>query len=137
LFKAQELNFAEEVFGFRLPKILKRAYSEIGNGGFGPGPVIGLPGGYQSSWGDIMSAWEVFQRDGKWEEGWLPIIDWGCCQVSIIDCDNDFQMVTLYNGDFHDEDYSFSSVLRHWLKGEIPEFHTGGFCRSTRPWFGR
>ena len=41
--------FAEEVVGFALPAILRRAYQKIGNGGFGPGPVIGLPGGYQSS----------------------------------------------------------------------------------------
>lgn len=124
---AAGIAFAEEVFGFALPKILQRAYREIGNGGFGPGPIIGLPGGYASSWGDLIQTWQELQRDKECEEGWLPIIDWGCAQFSIIDCEDDFQMVTLYEGDYHSEDYSFEELLEHWLDGELPELHTGGF----------
>lgn len=123
------IEFAEEVFGFALPAILRRAYQEISNGGFGPGPIIGLPGGYTSSWGDLFQSWEELQRDPEYEDGWLPIIDWGCAQFSIIDCEDDFQMVSLYEGDFHDEDYSFEDLLEHWLDGELPELYTGGFYR--------
>jgi hypothetical protein len=126
---AAAIAFAEELFGFALPQILRRAYREISNGGFGPGPIIGLPGGYESSWGDLLQSWEELQRDEGYEEGWLPILDWGCAQFSIIDCADDFQMVSLYEGEFHNEDYSFEELLEHWLDGELPELHTGGFYR--------
>jgi hypothetical protein len=127
---AAGIAFAEEVFGFALPKILRRAYREISNGGFGPGPIIGLPGGYASSWGDLFKTWEAFQNDEGFEEGWLPIIDWGCNLASIIDCEDDFQMVSLYEGEFHNEDYSFEELLEHWLDGELPALHKGGFYRE-------
>jgi hypothetical protein len=129
---AASIEFAEEFFGFALPKLLKRSYMEISNGGFGPGPVIGLPGGYESSWGDLIKTRTELERDEECEDGWLPIIDWGCAQFSIIDCDNDFQIVSLYEGDFHCEDYSFDTLLKRWLDGELPELRSGGFYRPKR-----
>lgn len=123
------IQFAEDVFGFSLPRSLRRSYLEISNGGFGPGPLLGLPGGYESSWGDLLTTWETLRVDEEWEEGWLPIIDWGCCQVSIIDCDNDFQMVTLYEGEFQSEHYTFGTMLERWLDGELPALENGGFFR--------
>ncbi len=130
--EATGIAFAEEVFGFALPKILRRAYREISNGGFGPGPIIGLPGGCESSWGDLIQSREELRRDAECEEGWLPIIDWGCAQFSIIDCEDDFRMVSLYEGEFHAEDYSFEALLEHWLDGEVPDLHSGGFYRRKR-----
>jgi hypothetical protein len=105
------IEFAEEALGLALPEVLRRSYLEIGNGGFGPGPLIGLPGGYESSWGDLLKATEEMRRDPECDEGWLPVIDWGCCQVSLIDCDNDFLIVTLYEGEFHPEDYDLDELL--------------------------
>jgi hypothetical protein len=121
------LAYAEEVLGFALPTVLRRSYLEISNGGFGPGPLIGLPGGYESSWGDLLKTYAEMRRDEDCEEGWLPIIEWGCAAFSLIDCDNDFLMVTLYEGDFHCEDYDFNELLERWLGGELPELHSGGF----------
>ncbi len=125
------INAAEDFFGFALPKLLKRLYLEVANGGFGPGPLIGLPGGYSSSLGDLLQIWSVMQNweDEDYEEQWLPIIEWGCAQYSLIDCD-DLSMVTYYEGEFHPEDYSFETLLSRWLDGELPELHTGEFYRS-------
>jgi hypothetical protein len=123
------IAFAEDVFGFALPGLLRRSYLEISNGGFGPGPLIGLPGGYESSWGDLFKTWEVMRDDEDWEEGWLPIIDWGCTDLSIIDCDDDFRMVSRYEGDFHPESYSFNTLLERWIDGELPRRDRGGFYR--------
>jgi hypothetical protein len=40
---------AEQVVGYPLPRLLRRIYGEIANGGVGPfGGVEGLPGGYAS-----------------------------------------------------------------------------------------
>jgi hypothetical protein len=124
------IEYAEDVFGFDLPKILKRSYTEISNGGFGPGyHIIGLPGGEESSLGDLLKTWTTMSCDPDFEEGWLPIIDWGCAQYSLIDCDNDFLMITLYEGEYHCEDYTFNELLERWVGGEIPELSSGGFCR--------
>jgi hypothetical protein len=130
---AEGIAYAEEVFGFKLPKLLRQAYLKISNGGFGPGPIIGLPGGYGSSWGDVLKSWEELQDHEDYEDGWLPIIDWGCAQFSIVDCENDYQMVSLCDGEFHPEDYSFESLVEHWLAGEIPELSGGGFYRPGLP----
>jgi hypothetical protein len=127
------IGAAEDFFGFALPRLLTRSYQEIGNGGFGPGPLIGLPGGYESSWGDLLQTWTVMQgcEDEEYEEQWLPIIDWGCAEFSLIDCDN-LAMVTLYEGEFHPEDYSFETLLSRWLDGELPELHSGGSYHRKR-----
>jgi SMI1 / KNR4 family (SUKH-1) len=122
------IEYAEDVFGFTLPKVLRHSYLEISNGGFGPGyHIIGLPGGQESSWGDLLETWNTMRGHEEWEEGWLPIIDWGCAQVSLIDCDNDFLMVTHYDEEFHCEDYTFDELLERWIRGELPELHSGGF----------
>lgn len=121
---------AEDFLGFELPRLLKSLYQEIGNGGFGPGPLIGLPGGYESSWGDLLQTWFVMQEHDDHEESWLPIIDWGCSQFLLVDCE-DLQMVTLYDGEFRHEDYTFEGILSRWLIGELPELHSGEFSRRV------
>lgn len=125
-----DIEAAESFLGFDLPKLLARCYVHIGNGGFGPGPLIGLPGGYESSHGDLLQTWTALQENVECEEVWLPIIDWGCNQYSLIDCD-DSQMVTFYDGEFHIEDYTFDELLTHWLAGEIPELHSGEFAPKS------
>lgn len=36
-------------------------------------------------------------------------------------------MVTLYEGDYHCEDYDFDELLRRWIDSELPDLHGGGF----------
>jgi len=48
------IRVAESSLDVDFPQILTRCYTEISNGGFGPGyQLTGLPGGHESSWGDI------------------------------------------------------------------------------------
>lgn len=108
--------------------MLKQCYLELSNGGFGLGyKVTGLPGGHQSSWGDIFQTTKALREDEACEEGYLPIIDWGSANFTIVDCDADYSIVTLYDGDFHEEEYSFEELMDHWVKGEIPNLVTGEF----------
>ncbi|WP_435016230.1 SMI1/KNR4 family protein [Tundrisphaera sp. TA3] len=124
------IEHAEDVFGFALPDILRHSYLSISNGGFGPGyHIIGLPGGQESSWGDLLATWAALKDDEEWEEDWLPIIDWGCAQVSIIDCDDNFSMITLHEGEYYPEDYTFDELLERWIGGESPELSRGDFAR--------
>ena len=76
---------------------------------------------------DSGHAATVMQEDGDCEEEWLPIIDWGCAEFSLIDCDNDFLMISLYEGNFHPEDYTFETLLERWINGELPDLPSGGF----------
>ncbi len=50
------VNFevAQDFFGFALATLPKGSYLNISNGRFSPGPLIGLAGGYESSWGDHL-----------------------------------------------------------------------------------
>ena len=40
-------------------------------------------------------------------------------------------MGTLYDGEFHHEDYTFEGILSRWLIGELPELHSGEFSRRV------
>jgi hypothetical protein len=124
---AADIAAAEELLDLKLPTLLSACYREVSNGGFGPGQLIGLPGGFPSSWGDLTQTFAVLHEDEECEESWLPIVDWGCSEITLVDCD-DLQIVTLYDGDFHVEDYTFDDLIQHWLDGELPELHSGGFA---------
>lgn len=122
------IEFAEEVVGFKFPELLRRILMEVSNGGFGPGYKLGgLPGGHDCAWGDILESFKVIQADEGYEDGWLPVIDWGCAQVTMIDCFDKTQIVTWLSGDVRQEDYDFNELMRRWVNGEQPNIDDGTF----------
>jgi hypothetical protein len=74
---------AEGELGFAIPTLLKECYRRIGNGGFGPGlGVIGVEGGYESDFGDLVRIYEFFRADEEkqarsWPTAVLPFCEWG------------------------------------------------------------
>jgi SMI1/KNR4 family protein SUKH-1 len=119
--------FAEDSLDVKFPEILKRCYTQISNGGFGPGyQLTGLPGGHESSWGDLLQTTIELRLHEDCEDEWLPLIDWGCAQFTVVDC-SDQQIVTLYEGDFHNESYTLTTFLKKWVNGELPRLDTGSF----------
>jgi hypothetical protein len=123
----EAVTFVETCLDVKIPSILKLCYTQISNGGFGPGyQLTGLPGGHLSSWGDLLQSTNELRQLDECEEEWLPLIDWGCNLFSIVDC-SDRQIVTLYEGEFHAEGYSLKTLFRHWIVGEIPDLSTGKF----------
>ncbi|MEV0899719.1 hypothetical protein [Actinoplanes sp. NPDC049802] len=67
---AEVVAEAEQIAGRPLPYLLKRLYTEVGNGGFGPGyGLLGLRGGHKT--GQIDAT--VGLRHGS-----LMLCDWGC-----------------------------------------------------------
>jgi len=88
---------AEESVGFRFPALLARLWTEVANGGFGPGDgIFGVDGG----WADDREGTTIapfylsmkkhrgfFGLAGKpWPERLVPICYWGGDDYSAIDC---------------------------------------------------
>ncbi|WP_158684949.1 hypothetical protein [Streptomyces sp. LaPpAH-108] len=79
---------AERTIGFPMPPLLRRLYTEVANGGFGPDDgILGVRGGHpQGSFRDIAELYE----DGPDPSGLVPaglvlIYDWGCTSWSLVD----------------------------------------------------
>lgn len=125
--KSQQIAIFESALGVQLPELLNRCYSEISNGGFGPGyHLAGLPGGCEAAWGNLALSVKELRNHEDCEHSLLPLIDWGCNQVSCVDCD-DGLVVTFLEGDFHHEEYTLDTLLARWCEGEIPDLRTGEF----------
>ncbi|TSD87110.1 SMI1/KNR4 family protein [Mycobacterium sp. KBS0706] len=125
----------ERQLGFPLPPLLKRIYSELANGGFGPGyGLIGLTNGIPDDTGKTGPAIYRMFRDGDpedprwtWPEGLLPICHWGCAILSCIDCaDPNFRMRIFDPNEHRDEDWadaffeespSFEEWIGAWASG--------------------
>jgi hypothetical protein len=80
---AAAIDEAERNLALAFPPLLRRMYSEVGNGGFGPGSgLLGLQGGHRDGKKESLVA------VNKWE-GWPPGVlaawDWGCAMWSCID----------------------------------------------------
>jgi hypothetical protein len=126
----------EKRLGFAFPPLLKRLYTEIGNGGFGPGyGLIGLTNGVPDDLGRTAPATYELLRGSTpnephwtWPTGLLPICHWGCAISSCIDCtDPDFRM-RIFDPNAHgegddwadalfEEAVSFDSWIAAWASG--------------------
>jgi SMI1 / KNR4 family (SUKH-1) len=86
----QAFEDAERQLGFQLPPLLKRLYTEVGNGGFGPGhgllstvPLSSVDRPMPLYYSTLRS------RRGDWPVGVVPFSDWGCLIVSCVDLSSD------------------------------------------------
>jgi hypothetical protein len=102
---AEDIEKAEASLGFELPALLKRIYTEIGNGGFGPGyGLVGTAGGYDGCiGGDVLSLYGGYRENPpggmpEWPEKVLPICTWGCDIYSCLDCSKLEAPVLVYGG---------------------------------------
>lgn len=102
----EELAQAETQLGFPLPRLLRRIYLEVGNGGFGPGygllPLNELPPNVGPDTASLVAEYqgmrafsqqdieEYFAEDEEkptlWPEHVLILCDWGCNIYSCLDC---------------------------------------------------
>lgn len=81
---------AEEVIGFPLPRLLRRLYLEVGNGGFGPrSGILGVRGGpFGDNLANIVEAHQVYSADPDHPTppGLIWLFEWGCAIGSLVDC---------------------------------------------------
>src|SRR5262245_60485454 len=75
---------AEAALGYALPPLLRRLYTTLGNGGFGPGyGLLGLDGGHGDGGKTALTLRE------EWDDlppALLPICHWGAAIYSLVDC---------------------------------------------------
>jgi hypothetical protein len=124
---AAEVENAERTLGLRLPELLRRVYTEVANGGFGPDArgFACLTDGNRDSGGVVWpSAVRIHQRNrenGAVPASWFELTPSGCTMywyTSLTDADNP---VLLYDSD-------------GWDDGQHPEDGVTHVTPSLRRW---
>jgi len=109
--RAAEVDAAELALGFAVPPLLRRLYTEVGNGGFGPRygleGVPTLPRVPGAS--DIVALYEMYCCERplghpahRWPRGWVPLIGGGCLCVECVDFLRPPHAVAMFDGNDHD-----------------------------------
>jgi hypothetical protein len=116
---SEALEAAGEKLGFALPLLLRRIYSEVENGGFGPGAgLIGVDGGHTNVDGQSLSAAYINFRAHEWPEGLLPVCDLGDGAWSCLDCRTpDARVVTMDESGPTRSGFTLFSWLEAWVSG--------------------
>jgi hypothetical protein len=139
---------AEGKLGIQLPELLKAAYTQVGNGGFGPDyGFIGLASGARDEDGNtLVSKYRAMRqlakgnRHWRWPDRLLPVCNLGCGMWSCLDCVRPNVPVLIFDpnnlgdleGDETDRDEavlrwtnafwsearSFAGWLEAWLDGQ-------------------
>lgn len=132
----EELRQSEESLGFNLPGFVRRLYSEVGNGGFGPGygGVLGLLGGSTDEsnlnaverhrgwldWQPDLEGYDLEPGDivvpFVWPDRVLAICHWGCAIYSCIDCNSEDVPVLRLRCDC----YHPTEAITEFMKPEAP-----------------
>ncbi len=122
---------AECVLCFPIPAPLRRLYSEVGNGGFGPGyGFYGLASGTEIFPNEnVVYLYTLFRKGDpedpsfSWPYMLLPVLDWGCAIRSCVDCSTPSLPIIRHDPNiqgphqFRGEDFHFEEWLQAWLDG--------------------
>ena len=136
---AEDITRAESTLGFRLPPLLRRLYTEIADGGFGPGYGLFPVRGGRSEPGQEESLVEV--RTTFADEvpaTLLPLCDWGCATWTCLACStSDGAIVTLAGEEpLTNTGHDLRSWLSAWLSGtdlSKEMFEPGPIRMGTNP----
>ena len=148
---ADELAEAEGQLGFCLPVLLRRMYTEVSNGAWGPEyGANGLIGGARADLDRGVVAWYLSSRDSGpdpedpgwpgWPEGLVAICHWGCAIWSCVDCSSQDGRVIRFDpndyiggegaswsGAWTEERPTLAEFLADWLQGRL------AFMPEVRP----
>lgn len=124
-----DLDLAEEQLGFRLHPLLRRLYSQIADGGFGPEYSL-LPLGEIVSETMAKVGQDIQDpRDGQrryWPFEAVAVLDWGCGMNAVVDCRSPEGAVLLVDPnpglpdraeEWHLDAESLAAWLKNWLAG--------------------
>ena len=114
------IDAAERELGFLLPATLRVLYTQVGNGGFGPGlGIMGLTGGHTDDLGDdVVRAYNLFAQTPKNGSNWLwpgqllRLTHWGCAIYSCVDCSKPEAPVIVWDPNcWHEDKASPASAM--------------------------
>ena len=124
---AEALAQAEFRLGFPLPPLLQALYTQVGDGGYGPGR--GLEVLAEGEWSLVAHVEATRRTDqAEWPGRFIPLIAWGCLYRSWVDCsqppypvwfdDTDFEVDGAARDDyFYLQADSLAGWLSAWLDG--------------------
>jgi hypothetical protein len=119
---------AEEALGRRLPRLLRRLYGQVGNGGFGPGSgIFGVEGGHHDGTGqDAVTLYLEWKMPRPFL---LPVCAWGCAIYSLVDLADGAERMWAYDPNavpddqldlaFAQESLTFTEWLGRWTRGRL------------------
>lgn len=105
-----DIEVTEMRLEIELPPLLKRIYTEIGNGGFGPGyGLLGIRAelGDDRYYESIDDSYEYMVGTAgdrgfdKWPKSIIPICNWGCDIYSFLDCSQPEYPIVVFNPETH------------------------------------
>ena len=109
----------------KLPSTLKSLYTEIGNGGFGPGfgflPLLPTAEGQAGPF--VVDCCKKMRASKNWDENVLPVVSWGCGILSCLDLP-DLENSSVYRFEPNIPDGMTADFLHGWPykgAGLIPE----------------
>jgi len=121
---------AEQRLGLAFPRLLVLIWTEVANGGVGPGyGLFGVEGGMPDDLLDLTlpDSFLTYRDEPEWLEragadaahALLPICDWGCGMFSAVDCRRPEGRMVYFNdrGVGHAHGVSFATWLADWLAG--------------------
>jgi hypothetical protein len=131
----EAMQVAEAQLGFSLPPLVRTLYTEVGDGGFGPGYGVIRLSGYEGSLVESRMRMNRLNgaelndpRDLWWPERLVELVNWGCGYFSGIDCSRPSCPVVFYDNDravsgarlvdsLLSEADSLAEWLTAWLEG--------------------
>ena len=134
---AEEIAEFERRVGRPIPPFWRRVYSEVGNGGFGPGfGLLGLVTGARNDEGDSAAELlAVFRESNPEDENWapdglVPIAHWGCAIYSCVDLRTEAAAVVRFDPNGHGPDEGWEGAwsqeaeaseewLQTWIEGRL------------------
>ena len=122
---------AECALGFPIPAPLRCLYSEVGDGGFGPGyGFYGLANGTARFREEsVVYLYTLFRKGDpedpsfSWPYMLLPVLDWGCAIRCCVDCSTPSLPIIRYDPNveaplqFRSENWHLEEWLQAWLEG--------------------
>jgi hypothetical protein len=114
---------AEGQMGFPLPLLLRELWTEVGNGGFGPGyglfGVSVTPGSELSMSVPNVYLQSIADESYGWPKKLVLICEWGCALYSAIDCSTcDGEIVNVLGElDLKPTGSSLAQWMQDWVDG--------------------
>lgn len=109
----EALAAAESRLGFPLPPLVRALYTQVANGGYGPGyGVINLDGHDFTLVASRLRMNEETEPTWLWPPRFVEFVNWGCHYFSGVDCARPSCPVYFYNHDLSVGNATLTDCLR-------------------------